>query len=203
MLSNAQVARLETRRKMLGLSRAGLLKRFEAALQREGCVHTLSSAKMRLDRVLNPRLRRPATEPTLMALASALEWTFPELEAELQLTEAGNDQPALGCGPNGHAPRWRAMTAREIAFAMLLLFQTLPMVQAEKISANDLARTYTAVARTWKRGVDLNEQWPTGRHEREPTMKVNSRDFAGAAPRHFAAFAGETFEAVLSSQPAG
>ena len=156
---------------MLGLSRAGLLKRFEAALQREGCVHTLSSAKMRLDRVLNPRLRRPATEPTLMALASALEWSFPQLEAELQLTEASNGERVLGPKPNGHAPRRRAMTAREIAFALLLLFQTLPIVQAEKISAHDLARTFKAVRGTWKRGAELLEQWPADGNERDPIMR--------------------------------
>lgn len=94
MLSDAQVAQLETRRKMLGLSRSALLLKFEAALQREGCVHALSSAKMRLDRVLNPHLRRPASETTLLALATALDWTLPQLEEEMQ-SAASNGEGRL------------------------------------------------------------------------------------------------------------
>ena len=154
-LSDAQVVRLETRRKMLGLSRAGLLVRFEESLQREGCVHTLASAKMRLDRVLNPRLRRPVSEGTLLALAEALDWSLLELESALQLTETYNGERAPGHRRNGRTRRSRAMTAREIAFALLLLFQTLPRSQAEEISANSLVRTYSAAEETWKRGTNL------------------------------------------------
>lgn len=46
-----------------------------------------NSVRMRFDRVFNPRLRRPTTEPTLLALARALEWSILELEAKLE--EAG------------------------------------------------------------------------------------------------------------------
>ena len=88
LLSDAQISRLETRRKILGLTRAALLNRFEEALQREGCVHTFASARMRLDRVLNPRLRRPTSEATLIALAAALDWTFLDVEAALEITES-------------------------------------------------------------------------------------------------------------------
>jgi len=91
-LSDARVARLEDRRKTLGLSRRALLLRFEEALQRDGYVHSLASAKMRLDRVVNPYLRRPVSEATLLALASALDWTLPELEGAIQPVKnnAGN-----------------------------------------------------------------------------------------------------------------
>lgn len=82
-LNDAQIKRLELRRKILGLTRADLLHRFEEALRRQGCVHTLGAARMPLDRVFNPRLRRPTSEATLVALASALEWTLLELESEL------------------------------------------------------------------------------------------------------------------------
>jgi hypothetical protein len=101
-LSDAQVAQLQERRKRLGLSPGALLHKFEAALQREGCVHSLASAKMRLDRVLNPYLRRPVTEATLAALAAGLSWTLIELETALGLqcsTEAAShragDTPAM------------------------------------------------------------------------------------------------------------
>jgi hypothetical protein len=87
-LSDAQVARLEYRRKALGYSRGALLLRFEEALQRDGYVHSLASAKMRLDRVVNPYLRRPVSEATLLALAAALDWTLPELEAAIQPAES-------------------------------------------------------------------------------------------------------------------
>jgi hypothetical protein len=87
-LSGAQVARLEYRRKALGYSRRALLLRFEKALQRDGYVHSLASAKMRLDRVVNPYLRRPVSEATLLALAAALDWTLPELEAAIQPAES-------------------------------------------------------------------------------------------------------------------
>lgn len=105
ILSDAQVDRLEVRRKLLGLTRAGLLSRFEEALQREGCVHTLGAAKMRLDRVLNPRLRRPASEATLLALARTLDWTLPELESALELTEGHNGELALKHRFNGSGSR--------------------------------------------------------------------------------------------------
>lgn len=51
-------------------------------------MHTFASARMRLDRVLNPRLRRPTSEATLIALAAALDWTFLDLEAALKITES-------------------------------------------------------------------------------------------------------------------
>jgi hypothetical protein len=86
-LTDAQIQQLELRRKMLGRTRTDLLHRFEEALRGQGCVHTLAAARMRLDRVLNPRLRRPTSEATLIALASALGWTLLELEAALLLIE--------------------------------------------------------------------------------------------------------------------
>ena len=79
MLSDAEVARLEARGKWLGLSRRMLLERFAAALKRDGIAPTPNSVKMRLDRVLNPRMRRPTSDETLLALATALDWSVLEL----------------------------------------------------------------------------------------------------------------------------
>jgi len=80
-LSDAQVARLDTHRKTLGLTRRALLQKFEEALKKNGCIHTEAAAKMRLDRILNRRMRRPMSEETQASLAAAFECSVPQLEA--------------------------------------------------------------------------------------------------------------------------
>ncbi len=82
-LSNEQVRRIERRRQELGLTRAGFLYKFEEALRALGCVHTIEAAKMRLDRVLNPRMRRPTTDDTKMALAAALGWNVAQFDSAI------------------------------------------------------------------------------------------------------------------------
>lgn len=81
------MAPLEARGKELGLSRRSLLERFGAALKSDGIAPAPNSVKMRLDRVLNPRMRCPTSDETLLALAIALEWTFLDLEAVLEGAE--------------------------------------------------------------------------------------------------------------------
>ena len=83
LLTDGQVAILEARRKALGLSPRSFRERVAAALKKEGCVHTDNSVKMRIDRVINARMRRPTSEETLLAIATALESTLLELEAAL------------------------------------------------------------------------------------------------------------------------
>jgi hypothetical protein len=82
-LSDLQVAQLERRRIGLSLTRPMLLERFAQALKEAGCVHTAAAAKMRLDRIFNPRMRRPVSESTKAALATALEWNLRQLETAL------------------------------------------------------------------------------------------------------------------------
>ena len=82
-LTDNGVARLEARRHELNLTKPELLARFEKALRDHGIMLTTASAKMRLDRVFNPRMRRPISEPTKMALASALDWSFAEIQEAL------------------------------------------------------------------------------------------------------------------------
>ncbi len=84
MLTDAQVAMLELHRKALELSLPSFRLRFDEALQRDGIHLAENSVRMRLDRVLNPRLRCPTTEQTLMALARALGMSILELEAKLE-----------------------------------------------------------------------------------------------------------------------
>jgi hypothetical protein len=79
-ISGEQVVRLEERRRALGLTRADLLQRFARALKDSGCVHSAEAAKMRLDRVFNPRMRRPMSESTKAALGMALGWKMDELD---------------------------------------------------------------------------------------------------------------------------
>ena len=83
-LSDAEVARVEKRRKALNLTDADLVARFAAALKTAGCVHAIGSAKMRLDRVINPRMRRPVSDSTKLALARALEWKVEEFDRHIQ-----------------------------------------------------------------------------------------------------------------------
>jgi hypothetical protein len=81
LLSDAQVARLEKRRKELNLTRDELLQRFDRALRATGCVYDdVGAAKMRLDRVFNSRMRKPISERTKAALAHALDLTLVQFE---------------------------------------------------------------------------------------------------------------------------
>lgn len=105
MLSNPQVARIHRRRKALGLTMPDLLARFADALRRAGSVHTTAAAKMRLDRVLNPRMRKPVSEETKRALARALEWTLEELEQSVE-------------GERGRRSPQRHQELREVARAL-------------------------------------------------------------------------------------
>src|SRR5947207_3397133 len=86
VLSDGQVERLEIRRQNLGLTRAELLDRFETALKSSGCVHTEEAAKMRLERVFNPRIRRPVSECTKLALATALHWNFAQFQRAIDIS---------------------------------------------------------------------------------------------------------------------
>jgi hypothetical protein len=88
LLSDRQVALLETRRRALGLSGLALLERFELALSSKFGCPTRSTARMRLDRVLHRTMRRPTSEATRLALARALDWRLEELEAHLDLSGA-------------------------------------------------------------------------------------------------------------------
>jgi hypothetical protein len=83
LLSEAQVERIHTRRKALGLTRSVLLERFTAALKKDGLGGSDGSARMRLDRALNSRMRKPFSETTESALAAALNWTLPEFEQNI------------------------------------------------------------------------------------------------------------------------
>ena len=71
--------------KLVGI---GDVMRVAAALQKEGCAATPDSVKKRVDRVFNPRMRCPTSEETLFAIALALEWTLPEMEAALESAAA-------------------------------------------------------------------------------------------------------------------
>lgn len=83
MLSDAQVAQIERRRKALLVSRSVFCERFAAALKGLGGNQTAESAKKRLDRVINPRMRRPLSDETKTALATALDWTVEEFETRI------------------------------------------------------------------------------------------------------------------------
>jgi hypothetical protein len=125
-LSDAQVARLEARRKALGLTRAALLRKFEEALKKDGCIHTEAAAKMRLDRVLNPRLRRAISEETKVALAVALDWKIAEFESAI-----GNRVDGLGAESDGRKIRGRvgSQVCQELAHIAQQLQQITQMLQ--------------------------------------------------------------------------
>jgi hypothetical protein len=72
---------------------------FDEGLRRDGINLADNSLRMRLDRVLNPRLRCPTTEQTLRALGWALEWSIVELEAKLE--EAGARSGGRKAGGRG------------------------------------------------------------------------------------------------------
>lgn len=126
-LSNAQVAELESRRKVLGLTRATLLHKFEEALKKCGCIHTDEAVKMRLDRVFNPRMRRPMSEETEGALAAALDWSIPQLESAMGVgSDAARQNPAM----NGKIPsKTLAEMSRELADAAIRLQKIVRTLQ--------------------------------------------------------------------------
>jgi hypothetical protein len=172
VLRDNQVAKLEEQRKALGLSRPCLLQKFEQALSSEGAVHTLGAAKMRLDRVFNSRLRRAVTEPTLIALASALDWSFLELEEALGLNK-GN--PAGEKGMELDRDQFagyfqRDLSMREITFVILLLIHEIPPITEQGMTPAGLAGIYQAVEGIWRRGTELLRQWPRDFETNEPII---------------------------------
>src|SRR6476469_1226913 len=81
LLSDAQVARIQRRKKECGLTSDQFLERFKEALKEvTGVVQSNSAVKMRLDRVFYSRMRRPLSETTKLALAQTLGWTLVEFE---------------------------------------------------------------------------------------------------------------------------
>jgi mttA/Hcf106 family len=81
LLSDAQVARIQRRKKECGLTSDQFLGRFKEALKEiTGVVQSHSAVKMRLDRVFYSRMRRPLSDTTKLALARALGWTLLEFE---------------------------------------------------------------------------------------------------------------------------
>src|SRR5436190_21542522 len=81
LLSDAQVARIQRRKKECGLTSDQFLGRFKKALKEiTGVVQSHSAVKMRLDRVFYSRMRRPLSDTTKLALAHALGWTVLEFE---------------------------------------------------------------------------------------------------------------------------
>lgn len=99
VLSNAAVAKIDLRRRDLNLTRSDLLLRFTDALTSAHGSRADGSAKMRLNRVLNPRLRRPLSESTKAALARSLEWTLDEFDEhalERGRRAASSSEPRIG-----------------------------------------------------------------------------------------------------------
>ena len=81
LLSDAQVARIQRRKKECGLTSEQFLGRFKEALKEiTGVVQSHSAVKMRLDRVFYSRMRRPLSDTTKLALAHTLGWTLLEFE---------------------------------------------------------------------------------------------------------------------------
>ena len=99
-LSDAHVAELDARRRALNLSPEQLLDGVAQALRSAGYNHSESAVKKRLDRVFNPRMRRPISESTKSALAHALEWTIPQLEGAIRVSsdEVRKKRAARGKG---------------------------------------------------------------------------------------------------------
>jgi hypothetical protein len=81
LLSDAQVARIQRRKKECGLTSDQFLGRFKEALKEiTGVVQSHSAVKMRLDRVFYSRMRRPLSDTTKLALAHTLGWTLLEFD---------------------------------------------------------------------------------------------------------------------------
>ena len=87
ILTDAQVALLDERRRALGLSARMWRDRFGEALGRDGAVASKSTTRTRLNRVISVRMRCPASEETLIAVAVSLEWSIADLEAEFEGVE--------------------------------------------------------------------------------------------------------------------
>jgi transcriptional regulator with XRE-family HTH domain len=94
-LSDAQVVRLEKRRKSLNLTRDKLLQKFDRALRNTGCAYDdITAAKMRLDRVFNSRMRKPISEATKAALAQALDLTLEQFDQLISQKRRGPTEKA-------------------------------------------------------------------------------------------------------------
>lgn len=166
ILSDAQVALIERRRKTLGVTCGALLERFERALKTAGYVHTEAAAKMRLDRILNPRMRRPMSEPTKAALAQALDWTVPEFEAAIgkkkdrQVRRHGS--PSAGD---------KKASARQTGFAALVQIESHQITRGVDLGKDNLTRVYEAAYRMFLRVRELIGELPVDEFNRGPTAQ--------------------------------
>ena len=77
LLSDAQVAAIQRRKKDCGLTSEQFVGRFKEALKEiTGVVQSHAAVKMRLDRVFYSRMRRRLSDTTKLALARTLEWSL-------------------------------------------------------------------------------------------------------------------------------
>jgi len=160
-LSNAQVARLEERQKALGLTQPELLARFDAALKNAGCVYDgIGAAKMRLDRVFNPRMRRGISEGTKAAVAHALGWNVPEFEAAISEKKDGarRDERKERAGVRA--------SAQQIGFKALVQIGSHQITRGVDLSNDNLPKVYEAAYRMFLRIRELMGDLPVDEFSR-------------------------------------
>jgi thiamine pyrophosphate-dependent acetolactate synthase large subunit-like protein len=161
-LSDAQVAKIEARRRTLNLTREKLLERFDQFLKEAGFVYDgLGAAKMRLDRVLNPRMRRPISESTKVALAQALGWTIAQFEKALSGNARQFAKRERGRRENISKTNLKqSVSARQIALAALVQIETYQIGRGVDLAKDNLSRVYAAAYRMFGRIRELMSELP-------------------------------------------
>ena len=151
ILSASQVARLEKRRKELRLTRAKFVEKFDSAAKAAGCITTVWALRMRLDRVFNPKMRRPLSEPTKVALAQALDWTDAEFEKELGLGSQSRANDIKAGDPSTEGK----LSARQIAHVVAVQLETHQISRGVDLKKDNLTKVYRAAYRMFQRIRDL------------------------------------------------
>ncbi len=163
LVTEAHVSRIEARRKTVGMTREQLRQRFDQALK---FGHTPEAARMRLDRVLNTKMRRPMSDTTKAALAEALGWTTDEFEREVfEKPEAGSSDEAV-------AHPYSAASARQIAFSVAALLESYQISRSVDLSEDNLVNVYEAAYRMFQRIRDLRCALPVEELARQPAAQA-------------------------------
>lgn len=159
--TNAQVARIEARRRALGLTMQPFVEKFALALKGLGCNQTSASAKMRLDRVLNPRMRKPVSETTKAALAQTLGWSLQEFEEIVGATREISGEPkAPRSGMAMAVASANSLSARQIALSVAADLDTYQIARGVDLSVDNVTRVYAAAYRMFQRIRALMEHLP-------------------------------------------
>jgi hypothetical protein len=165
-LSNQQVARIEERRRELGLPPVALREKFDAALREMGQKLGDAALKARFNRIFNRRMRRAISEESKLALARALGWSWPQFEQAIH--NVVESQPRrTKKQERGMSDAIKKSSPRQIALAALVQIETHQIGRGVDLGKDNLSRVYTATYKMFGRLRELMGELPAAEFNRD------------------------------------